>query len=447
MSQAKKICKEIAGTEEYRKLAGAFESGDHQAISDSYAVLRQIIQAKRKEVEDSIEASCARFRNPDGEKRRFWEAFCSVSTTFLPAWHRLDTELQKAGVMEGEVWGLGAKGHPMVRTPEGKVVILDGCQLETGQKVRFQVVHEKEKVGFGRLYELTADSLYSLFTQESRAKVIDSLRAADALLREYNDLAATGGYLSLPDSFVDELAAKFEGEKLVGEFKPEERDSFLARFRRLKKEVARLAGVRGLLDLLAKEEEKECREVHSQNPEQAERALSSPRLLNHASFAQAKARLNGGDGMPSCEEVVANWKSKQPGEITSMASALKLIELEEEIQNSYVRSKQYLDRMDKVFQCLIKAGERWGISTMETVGFDLDKFRERLGPGLADLANETLPGVFRSFFPSRDDFYAGRNAFLELKERLEGGEIAAAEAAFKPCLASRISRVLSFGKR
>ena len=163
MSQASKVLKEIAAMPEYANMAQAIEKNDYEAIANSYKQLNAIIEAKKKEILEKIDSLTRQNKGEDSQQ--FLNAFSLRISTTLPQWHRLNSLMQEQKVTEGEVIGVGSKGDPMVRTPDGKLTIISGLTAEKGAKVTLRMTKEGEKVNFGQAVEFNPDFFYILLNQ------------------------------------------------------------------------------------------------------------------------------------------------------------------------------------------------------------------------------------------------------------------------------------------
>ena len=125
MSQTRKTLKKIASTDQYQALVTAVKEADYETIVSSYIKLSQLLEEAEREIEGKIQ-SLPR-RNKGEDYKRFRTAFAARIRMVLPQWYWVDSELRERGVVEGEVFGFGSKGDPIVRTAEGRVVALKGA--------------------------------------------------------------------------------------------------------------------------------------------------------------------------------------------------------------------------------------------------------------------------------------------------------------------------------
>ena len=140
MSYTKRILRDIASGTEYKALADAIEQADYEVIFGSYMRISKLISSGEEKIEESIESLPVRSKNERLDK--FRQSFDLAIERMLPLWQQLNRALINSKITEGEVFGFGKKGDPLVRTPEGIIVALRGSELEKGNKVRFVVEHE-----------------------------------------------------------------------------------------------------------------------------------------------------------------------------------------------------------------------------------------------------------------------------------------------------------------
>lgn len=132
MSQASKVLKEIAASQEYLDLVQAIEKSDYEAIAANYRKLYSSIEEKKKAILDKIDTLPR--QNKDADRKQFLSAFDRLLVANLPQWDRINNLIKEQKVVEGEIFSTGAKGDPMVRSAEGKTVIVSGSTAAQGMR-------------------------------------------------------------------------------------------------------------------------------------------------------------------------------------------------------------------------------------------------------------------------------------------------------------------------
>src|SRR4030042_34854 len=152
MSQTVKTLKKIASSEEYKALEAGVKELNPEAIAEAYNKISAIVEEAEKPILEQIQK--LNRQNKDLDLQNFRSAFASRSKSVLPQWHWVNEQLLKQKVMEGRVIGKGTRGDPLVRSPEGRIVVIrDGPNLKEGDKVRFRVTSEGQKIDFGVIFE------------------------------------------------------------------------------------------------------------------------------------------------------------------------------------------------------------------------------------------------------------------------------------------------------
>lgn len=423
MSQTSKLLKRIASSEEYRVLEAAVKNIDPQAVFNSYTQISRLMEEAEVEVLEKIKKLPRRDKEPDLLK--FRSAFDSRSRTMLPQWYGIEAELKKRKIMSGQVSGMGSKGDPLVKTPEGRVVVIAGATTKVGDKVRFIVVSEGEKVDFGRVFELTPDTFYSILTQDKRDEVINSFSSirgkVDSYLRNRgeNQISELSQLLKELGDF-REFASQLTGEE-------KERNLVWVttqRNRLLKVSIAKL-----VFDFLSKQEEKEIEKLCQGDPQQIVRLMSAPGLLRYQVHLALKTQLLAGEKPKGYSELVDKLRQ----DMESMDSALKLMDFEAKIDEVYPAARKYLERMDRFFQMLTQKANQLADSLSESKEYEIQRVIEGAFSGQA------LSAELKQVFRSPDEFFSLRRALAELRARLGEAESITAEAALEPYLRQTIS--------
>ena len=427
MSQTKKALKKIASGEEYKTLVEAVEEANYEAISSSYRQILELLEEEKRKRRKQIE-SLPR-KNKEETWQKFLSAFDLATKRILPLWHQINSELQKRKVMEGEVFGFGSKGDPLVKTPEGRIVVLRDSRLKEGERVRFKVVSEGEKIGFGKVFELTPDSLYFIFTQDVRERLRNSLNLAKDRFKACLESLNEG---QLPD-LKEPLKGLEEVEKLASELHGEERERIIGQVLGYRKRLLKAAGTKLMFDLISQEEEKEIENFYQHEQEQKTKALSAPGLFRRHTFEAVKRELFIGDKLQRYSEVLKEMEER----LDSMDSALELLEFKSRIKEAYPKAKRYLEKMDQLFDSLVKKTKQVTDSLAEKGVSEPEEIRSAIKDAFSE---KTLLAEFRKVFRSAEEFFALRGALLELRKRVGNPDSSLSEAAIRPYLRLKVSQ-------
>lgn len=432
MSNTKKILKEIASGVEYKELADAIEQADYDVIFDSYMRISNLINSGKEKIEKGIESLPVRSRVERLDK--FRQSFDLAVERTLPLWYQLNQTLTKRQIMEGEVFGFGKKGDPLVRTPGGTLVALRGSKLEEGSRVRFIVEHKGEKISIGRVFDLNPQAFYTLITQESRDAIKRSLAAIEDLLKTGQELLKEGSFSQLGELLVELEEVK----NLPPTFKPEERERIIAQALRYRNRLIYDIGVRSMYNFLSQKEEKEIEEFYHDRLEEKNKALSALGLFRYHTYEAAEKLVI--DDKP---EEYGQALSEIEDEIDSMESAMKLMDHKAAIDRAYPKAKSYIKKMKRIFDRLTRS-----------VGQVVDALPEGgiVEPEEIQLAiknafnDDTLFVELRKAFRTSQEFLSQRGAFSELIRKLGDEESIAAETAFRSYLNHKISQAFA-GRR
>ena len=431
MSQASKTLKKIAAGEAYQSLEAAIKESDYAAVFTAYAQVTELLKEAEKEIGETIQNLPRQNREEDYQ--RFRSAFVLRSQTALPLWHRINSELEKQKVAEGEVFALGEKGDPLVRTPGGKVVVIQGATLEKGDRVRFRVLTDGAKISFGRVFELNEDALYFVLSQETRDQIRHSLNALKDRIERY--------FRSGDDDGLSELGEILGGleavSQLTAKLKAEERERVIVRVRTYRRRLmdARLARI--VSRFLSDWEEKQVAAAGDGDHEQLTLALSAPGIFRSQAYETLRKEILGQEKPRGYQEAIGRMEQ----DLNSMDCALKLLDFEKRIDEVYPAAKTYLNRMDRLFRGLSRKAQQvtTEISSGETC--DVDEIRSAIASAFSD---EKLYRELRGAFRSAAEFFTLRRALAELQTRLGNEESAPKEAAIKPYLSCVITA--AFGK-
>jgi hypothetical protein len=437
VSQTTKALKVIASGEDYGALAAAIESVNYEAMFSSYMGISELLEKDKQRIEEGIKNLPVQNRQEHQDK--FQRAFELAIRRILPLWHELDSQLKSGlamtNTLEGEVFGSGKKGDPLVKTPEGVIVVLTGSKLEIGERVRFRVVQQTDRLSFGRALDLNAQSFYMLITQEAREKVRDSL-------------ALIGQRLSMVEGICDEDSVPDMGEilrdlrdamSLSTPLQAEERKRIAAQVSRHRKTLLFNTGVRLMYDSISKREEMEIEGFYRDGDEQRSKALMALGLFRRCTYDAARQQLFRGGEPEGYAEILNEMSDK----LDSMDSAVEYMEFKSAVDDVYPRAKEYIDKMDRVFSDLDDRLRRL---------IDALSHEDVADPGQLRLAieeafsEELLFAELRRAFRTSKNFLSSRGTFMELNRKLKNEEALSAEAAFKPYLHHKISQVFGTGR-
>jgi hypothetical protein len=429
MSQTVKTLKKIATSEEYQALEAAIKQVDPEAIFNSYKRISEILEESEKEILDKIQQLPR--HNKDLDWQRFRLALTARSQTILPHWHWLNEQLKKQKIMEGKVAGFGSKGDPLAKTPEGRIIVVRGATLKEGDRVRFKVVAEGEKLDFGRVLELSPDTFYFILTQDTRERVMNTLNSIRDRIDSYRrgEMESTLSELSqvlseLKD--VSELATKLRGQ---------EKERILARIQADRTRLLKASVIKLVFDFIAKREEREIIDPSQGNQEQIARALSAPGLFRHQAHLSLKAELLSGDKPKGYPEIVDQLENN----LDSMETALQLMDFKTKIEGVYPLAKRYLERMDLFFERL----NRKATDLAFTLGRNISDMPQIQSSIEVAFSLEALGAELRRAFRSPGEFFNQRGAVNELRLKLGNTEASRAEAAIEPYLHRIVSLTFS----
>lgn len=433
MSQATKILKKIASAEEYKALVTAIEKTDGESALTSYQQISQLLEETEKEVRDRIQSLTR--KNKDDDYQKFRATFALRVATNLPQWHWLNSELKKQKIMEGAVFGRGTKGDPLVRTAEGRVVVIRGATLKEGDKVRFKVIVEGEKLDFGKVLELTPDLFYYILTRDTRERIENCFAA----IRERLSKNFGGTDENSPGELTQLLRELENIRELTAKLGAEERERIMARVMAYRKSLLKASVTYLAFQFLSQQEEKELKESCPGDEQQLSIALSALGLFRYQTHKEIKAELFSGKKLKGYDEIVNNLENN----LESMEAALKLLEFKTRVKEAYPLAQRYLQKMDRFFQGLDEKATQVALSL---AGGNKLCSTEDIYAAVRDaFSSESLRSELRKAFRSSEEFFTLRGALLELRAKLGGAESTGAEAALRPYLQRVIA--LTFGER
>ncbi|MFC1963634.1 hypothetical protein ACFLVL_03330 [Chloroflexota bacterium] len=431
MSHTKTALKKIAGSEEYKALASAVENADYEAMCNSYVSISTLLEDEEKKIEETLEN--LPWRDKAEVCQKFQTTFHFSVERLLPLWHRINLELQNLKITESEVFGFGSKGDPLVKTPEGRIVVLRDPKLEQGEKVRFRVVAVGAKIDFGDVFELTADSLYSIFTQNIRDNVRSSLSSIEECLEALLASLNEGRFSEL-----GEALKKLEGiDELASKLQTRDKERIAAQVLRYRRKLLDAASTMLMFDFVSRNEEREIEEFYKDDKDQKARALSAPGLFRHRTHEALKAELLLGGELRRYSEVFKTMEDK----VESMDSALELMEFEASVKDAFPRVKRYLEKIDRLLERLTKRARQVASSLADESANDLEAIYSTISNAFAE---KFLLSELRKAIRSSEEFFNLRGALSELGKSMGDQGSTLAEAALKPYLYQKFFQVFEY---
>ena len=425
MSQTKRILKEIASSEDYQALATAMERVDYEAMFASYRRISQLLSEGKRKIEESLQNLPV--QNRDEHRDKFLRAFELATERMLPLWHQLNSELIKKKVMEGEVFDFGKKGDPLVKRPEGTIVVLPGSKLEKGERVRFRVVQEAEKLNFGQVFDLNPQSFYLLITEEAREKIRNSLALIGDRLKTSQQPWNEGSLSEL-----GELLQKLEEiKKLSSKLQAEDRERVAAQVAKHRKRLLQGASMRLMSDFTSQQEEREIENFYQDSHQEKTKALLAVGLFRRHTYEAAREKLFLGDSPEGYTEVLSQMENK----VDSMDSAIELLKLKSAIDEVYPKAKGYFEKMDRLFENLTQRAKQVADVLSNKGVVDPEEVYLTIKNAFSE---EVLFLELRKAFRSSKEFLSLRGAFTELNRWLRNQETLSSEAAFRPYLHHKV---------
>ncbi|MFC2058298.1 hypothetical protein ACFLTS_01455 [Chloroflexota bacterium] len=431
MSQTKTALKKIASGEEYKTIGAAVENKDYEAMCDPYIQISALLVEEEKKIKDTLEN--LPWRDKAEVCQKFQSDFYLAVERILPLWHRIDSELKKLKITESEVFGFGSKGDPLVRTPEGRIVVLRGPKLEEGEKVRFRVVTEGEKIDFGEVFKLTSASLYSVFTQDTREKIKSSFSSVEESLEILlTDLDEN----RLPE--LGELLKKLEGvNELASKLQAQERERIAAQVLRYRRKLLDAVSTMLMFDFISREEEREIGDFYKDDKDQRDRALMAPGLFRYRTHEALKEELLSEGDLRGYSEVFKSMEDK----VESMDSAMELMEFESRIEDALPKAKKYLDKIDSLLERLTRKAGQVASGLADEGVIDPHEIRSAVRSAFAE---KLLLAELRTIFRSSEEFFSLRGALFELNKNMGNSNGTSAEAALKPYLRQKIAQAFEY---
>ncbi len=419
MSQTSKTLKKIASSEEYKSLATAVEQSDYETVFTAYNQVAALLEEARREVRQKIDALPR--ENRDEDYHRFQQAFISRCKTELSQWHRIDSELKRQKVMEGEIFGLGSRGDPMAKTSGGRVVIIRGADLKEGDKVTFRIVAEGGKVDFAHPLELNPSSLYRLLNQDTWDNIGERLNSVRESLK--------GGLRG--EDKLEELSQALnqleEVKPLAADLKDEDKEKTLSKVSFYRKRLLATCMESLALEFISRREEEDIRQLCQSDAQAEERALKAPGLFRCQAHRDLKARLQSKsdpqDYGAALDEMQAN--------LDSMGAALEMLDFKDKIERLRPTAYKYLEKMDGLFRGLSQEATRLAVRLGEGDICQADDIRTEVEKAFS---TEALCAHMRQAFRKAEEFRYLRGALDDLINQTGDGSVKNEEAALKPYL-------------
>jgi len=429
MSHTTRILKEIASTEEYQSLSSAVEQGDYEAMFGNYTVILERLKGGKGSIEESIEN--LPLQNKDEHRDKFSRAFEQAIERILPVWsqvnQRLVAGLSNRGVMEGEVFAFGKKGDPLVKTPEGTIVVLSGAKLEQGDRVKFRVVQEAPKLKFGRTFEVNQQNFYFLLTHEAR----DAIRESLSYIRDRIRTSTADSEQDSTSELADLLQRLDEIEKLSSTLQVDERERIHAQANSYRSRLVVRAAIGMMFDFISQQEEEDIRGFYQDGNLERERALSALGLFRRQTYEGTAGKLLAGEKPEGYEGVLSEMKEN----VDSMDSAMQFMEFESAIDEVLPRAKRYMERMDRMFSRL--AGRARQVAEGLSNSGVIDP--EQINLAIQEAFGEDVRlGELSRVFRTSKEFVSLRGSLMELNRKLKDEESLLAETTFKPYLQQKI---------
>jgi hypothetical protein len=429
MSQASKVLKEIAAGAEYTALVQAMEKNEYEAIAGAYKSLINVIEEKKKAILDKIDTLTR--QNKEDDRQQFLKTFSIRAGTTLPQLNHINNLLQLQKVTVGEVVGVGSKGDPMVRTPDGKLTIISmsGASLEKGSKVTFRITKEGEQVNFGQVMEFNGEFFYFLLNQTMLNAIRDRFTVIEERFRTCGEMTP---------ALLGELLGEVEKVRdLITGLRPEEKERVAARILAFRKRLLGEYGVKMAMDFIEKQEADEITAVCEADAEKLACAMAAPGLFRYQTYQVVKNELFEGRDLKGYTETVKQLE----GSLETMDSAMKLMEFQSGFEKIEPAARNYLDKIDELFERLNRKARNVAAAMAEDKVGTTNDIQNRIEAAFGGQgACAEIRGVFRS--PA--EFNALREALTKLRTMLGNTESQVSEAAIHPYITEKVRQ--AFGR-
>jgi len=388
-------------------------------VCTSYTRIAELLEAAKSEIEEGLK-NLPR-HNWEDDRRKFQTAFASRCRTTLPQYHLIDSKLKSQNFIEGVVCGLGAKGDPLVRTPQGRVIIITGSDLKDGDRAKVTIVTEGDKVDFGKVFQLDPQTIYLALNHETW----DKIEATFASIKECLDNpchGSDGDGLARLSQCLKQLE---EVREIASKLRQGEREKTLARVVAHRRRMLNDYVMNMVFGFLTQQEEKEIADCCRDNG-QADIALSAPGIFRQEAHQAVKAELLSSEKPEAYHQTLDDV-----GDMDSMDSALEFLDRKEEIDNLYPNAKKYLKIMDDLFHSLSQKAKQVAFRLGDDNLSDISDIRAAVEKAFS---GATLHSELRRAFRSSREFFSLRGALRDLRAKMGDGKSSDAEATLKPYL-------------
>lgn len=418
MSQASKALKEVASGQEYNDLVQAIEESDYEAIAVSYQKLAEVVEDKKKQILEKIDTLPR--QNKDTDRQQFISAFNRLIGSTLPQWELLNSRIKEQKVASGEVFSTGAKGDPMVRSPEGKTVIVSGTAAEKGTQLVYRVTRESDKVDFGRVVEMNKDFFYSLLNQNILGHIITTFDSVEARIKQD----------TMTPDILNEILTELQNiRELASTLRPEERTGIGSRILAYRKKLLLDYGISLAFNFI---EEQEKREITDISGDSASLALSAPGLFRTDTFKALKDDLFAGGKLKGYAEILKKMESN----LNNMEAAMELMEFKSGIEEVEKSAKIFIDRLEIFTDRLLKKVRHTIYDIAEGKIYTAEEVRKEIENTFSGPA---LYAEFSRVFRGPNDYFNLREATSKLRVMMGNNEVNSAEAAIRPYLTQKVN--------
>jgi hypothetical protein len=422
MSQASKALKEIAAGPEYTLLAQAVEKSDYEAIAAAYRTLAVAIEEKKRAVLEKIDTVPGQM----GENRQqFITAFNSRLDT-LPAYEKLFKMINEQKIVDGDITDVGSKGDPIVKTADGKTVIISGAKAEKGAHIKYKIITEGQKLDFGKFVELNADFFYSVLNQETLNKIELCFNSVENRLRS--------GEKMTPEILNEMLAALEQARGIACSLKSVEQERTSQRILAYRKKMLGDYGMKLAFDFMAAAEEKEIRDLYPGDEVKTAKALAAPGLFRRQQYMAFKNSLFMGAKLKGSDEIQAKLEKN----IESMDSALKLMEFKATLDELESNARGFVAKMDELFDKLNNKARYTVYAIAEDKTFNAGEIQGKIEGAFSGIS---LFSEIRRIFRGQGDYFSSREAAVKLKTTLGDAEIQSQDSAIRPYLRNKMGQI------
>lgn len=400
----------------------AIESADYEAIASNYQQLSKLIEEKKKYILEQIE-SLPR-QNMEENRQQFLNAYSTRLDTTLPQWYRLNSLINEQKITEGDIIDTGSKGDPIVKTPEGKTVIISGIKAEKGTRIKYKITSQGAKVDFGRFIDMNADFFYTLLNQDALGNIQSSFNSVDAYLK-------TGPEKFTPEVLRELLTNLETTREIANNLKLEEKERINGKVLAYRKILLTDYGIKLAIDFIAHKEENEIAELSNGDAQKLALALSSPGLFRRQTFQVLKNELFAGNKLRGYDEILSNMESN----LDSMDVALKLMEFKTDVEELEPQVRAFLGKMDELFMRLNNKALNTIYAIAEDKVVNISEIQGKVENAFSELF---LDAELKKVFRSPNEFFTLREALAKLRAALGNNNSLPSESAIKPYLKQKI---------